>query len=285
MINILWEMSSEIPTDVLNRLLRGLTRAQLQVLQIMTQYFIENRSRDVPSHYIEQRYGGRTSVYNILKSLVNMKLVERIADKNQRRVYYRLTPIGRLTVYLYQSMTDEQIERLEGLFIQRIFEYARTSEACDGDSNLANVFSRALARACRIIVLSAQSHRNPMLDIQELLRRMLDTLKSAYRKDKISNEVAVLTAYIISDAARSDKYNSEHYRILFKRIMTKPLDESIQWISLLLRVRYRSLARLINRLFLSATYLVRVLKMYGILILLSLISGLVVIILFFCRCP
>jgi|GEM_PF-2671999 len=285
MINILWEMSSEIPTDVLNRLLRGLTRAQLQVLQIMTQYFIENRIRDVPSRYIQQRYGRGTSVYNILKSLVDMKLVERIADENQRRVSYRLTPIGRLTVYLYRSMTDEQIERLEGLFIQRIFEYARTSDVCDGEDNLANVLSKALARACRIIALSTQSHRSPMLDIQELLRRMLDTLKSAYRNDDISNGIAVLTAYIISDAARSDEHDSEHYRRLFERIMTKPLDESIQWISLLLRVRYRSLARLISRLILSGTYLVRVLKMYGILTLLSLLGGLVVIILFFCRCP
>jgi Fe2+ or Zn2+ uptake regulation protein len=139
-------MSERIPDD-LSGILRRLTRAQAQVLQVMARYARQNRSEDVPSHYIQERYGRWTSVYNVLKSLMAMELVERVVQEKQRRVFYRLTLKGRIIVYIHQSMTNEQVVRVEDLFVQRIHEYARSSDVCDGDENLANVFSRALARA------------------------------------------------------------------------------------------------------------------------------------------
>ena len=253
-------MSERIPDD-LSGILRRLTRAQAQVLQVMARYARQNRSEDVPSHYIQERYGKGTSVYNVLKSLMAMELVERVVQEKQRRVFYRLTFKGRIIVYIHQSMTNEQVERVEDLFVQKIHEYARSSDVCDGDENLANVFSRALARACRLIVLSTQSDRSPMLNVSELLYDMLNRLKSARLNREISNRIAVMTAYIISDRARPNEPASEHYKRLFSRIMTKPIDESIQWISLLLRVRYKSLARIINELMiLSGIYFIRFLK-------------------------
>jgi hypothetical protein len=59
-------MSERIPDD-LSGILRRLTRAQAQVLQVMARYARQNRSEDVPSHYIQERYGRGTSVYNVLK--------------------------------------------------------------------------------------------------------------------------------------------------------------------------------------------------------------------------
>jgi DNA-binding MarR family transcriptional regulator len=276
-------MSERIPDD-LSDILRRLTRAQVQVLQIMARYARQNRSGDVPSHYIQERYGKGTSVYNVLKSLMAMELVERVVQEKQRRVFYRLTFKGRIIVYIHQSMTNEQVERVEDLFVQRIHEYARSSDVCDGDENLANVFSRALARACRLIVLSTRSDRSPMLNVSELLDDMLNRLKSARLNREISNMIAVMTAYIISDRARSNEPASEHYRRLFSRIMLEPLDESIQWISVLLRVKYQRLARVINKLILLWIDLVRFLKAHIIFVIfiLSLI-GSISFSIFFCR--
>lgn len=278
------EDSISFPSRLLGRAFRELTPSQVRVLEILAEYTVRNREEDVPLQFIYERYGRGTSVYNILKQLMAMKLVEK-SDQERRSGIYRLTVEGRYHAYIYRHLENELRQWCEQRFAERIYNYVLTSDLCDGDRDLAEALSRVLARTCFIIVVSQRFIRNReyISSRSEILDSMLTIFREASRDNSVLEMIAVQALYIMSDLTRlrtrSDTIFSQQCATRLISISTrKPIRESIRWISWLIRWKYRKLAIALNVLIQSWIYFKHFLQINSLILLSSFFAGLLFLI-------
>ncbi|MEM4004184.1 MAG: hypothetical protein QXM43_00960 [Desulfurococcaceae archaeon] len=275
-------MASKISVDDLRKLfskeVNSLTQSDIYTMRIIFEY-MKNKDANVPANYIEKRYNS-VYVYEVLKKLQNIGLVKQIKPENSKSSFYTLTEKGLLILSVTLEETDNEYREAEKLFINRIIGITKHADLVDIGGRGSEALAEALAKACSQIIQVDKGcirivSRGSKMDSYKLYEEMCNVLKLALRDEVLAKKIAWLALRNITSSKMYMSCSQEDWVALIENILKKTLLPYIKFTSFC--INFRVLWRLYRPIVVVVEYVVKFIKMLGVMVIISGIAGLILI--------